>query len=86
MTDNFRQLIAVLMAENIKFELRLSCGKTWFVRDNSVNYENHHWEIDDIEGKPAFWTRENGFDRSIHYGEINDYIEAIKKSLRTLRS
>lgn len=83
MSEYFKQLIAVLMAEDIKFELRFSCGKTWFVHDNSVDYENHRWEVDDVEGKPDFWTRENKFIRPIHYGDINDYIEAIKKSLRS---
>lgn len=41
MSNNFKKLVAILMAENIQFELKLSIGGTWFVRDNVFDYENH---------------------------------------------
>ena len=40
MSNNFKKLVAILMAENIQFALKLSVGGTWFVIDNTFDYEN----------------------------------------------
>lgn len=81
MSNNFKRLVAILMAENIQFALKLSIGGTWFVRDNAVDYENHRWEVDDITGLLAFWTKQNGFSRAIYYKDLYDCVYAIKKTL-----
>lgn len=82
MTDKFKELIAMLMAENIQFCLKYSVGGTWFVRDTSVPYELHRWEVDDAINL-VLWTKENDFTRSISYYDADDAIEAVKKSLRS---
>ena len=81
MSNNFKKLVAILMAENIQFALKLSIGGTWFVIDNVFDYENHRWEVDDITGLLAFWTRQNDFSRAIHYKDLDDCVYAIKKTL-----
>lgn len=80
MTDKFKKLIAMLLAENIQFTVHYSVGGTWFVRDSAVPYENHRWEVDD-KIDLVFWTRQNGFSRSISYQELDDCIYAVKKTL-----
>lgn len=81
MSNNFKKLVAILMAENIQFALKLSIGGTWFVIDNAFDYENHRWEVDDITGLLAFWTKQNDFSRAIYYKDLYDCIYAIKKTL-----
>lgn len=80
MSDNFKKLVAILMAENIQFTLNFSVGHTWFIRDNAVAYENHRWEVDD-KTNLIFWTRQNGFSRAIYYQDLDDCVYAIKKTL-----
>lgn len=80
MTDTFKKLIAMLLAEDIQFTVHYSVGGTWFVRDGAVSYENHRWEVDD-KINLVFWTRQNGFSRSISYQDLNDCIYAVKKTL-----
>lgn len=82
MSNKFKELIAMLMTENIQFCLKYSMGGTWFVRDNGVPYEVHRWEVDDAINL-VFWTKENEFARSISYYDADDCIEAVKKSLRS---
>ena len=81
MSNNFKKLVAILMAENIQFALKLSIGGTWFVIDNAFDYENHRWEVDDITGLFVFWTRQNDFSRAIYYKDLDDCVYAIKKTL-----
>lgn len=81
MSNNFKKLVAILMAENIQFALKLSIGGTWFVIDNAFDYENHRWEVDDITGLLTFWTKQNDFSRAIYYKDLDDCIYAIKKTL-----
>lgn len=81
MSNNFKKLIAILMAENIQFALKLSIGGTWFVIDNAFDYENHRWEVDDITGLLTFWTKQNDFSRAIYYKDLDDCVYAIKKTL-----
>ena len=81
MSNNFKKLVAILMAENIQFALKLSIGGTWFVIDNAFDYENHRWEVDDITGLLVFWTKQNDFSRAIYYKDLDDCIYAIKKTL-----
>lgn len=80
MSDNFKKLVATLMAENIQFTLKLSVRHTWFVRDSAVAYENHRWEVDD-KTDLVFWTKQNGFSRAICYQDLDDCVYAIKKTL-----
>lgn len=80
MTDQFKKLIALLLAEDIQFTVHYSVGGTWFVRDSAVSYENHRWEIDD-KSNLVFWTKLNSFSRSISYQDLDDYIYAVKKTL-----
>lgn len=80
MSNNFKKLVAILMAENIQFELKLSIGGTWFVRDNTFDYENHRWEVDDTTNL-AFWTKQNNFSRAIYYKDLDDCVYAIKRTL-----
>lgn len=81
MSNNFKKLVAMLMAENIQFALKLSIGGTWFIRDNAFDYENHRWEVDDITGLLVFWTKQNDFSRAIYYKDLDDCVYAIKKTL-----
>lgn len=81
MSNNFKKLVAILMAENIQFALKLSVGGTWFVIDNAFDYENHRWEVDDITGLLTFWTKQNDFSRAIYYKDLDDCVYAIKKTL-----
>ena len=81
MSNNFKKLVAILMAENIQFALKLSIGGTWFVIDNAFDYENHRWEGDDITGLLTFWTKQNDFSRAIYYKDLDDCVYAIKKTL-----
>ena len=81
MSNNFKKLVAILMAENIQFALKLSIGGTWFVIDNTFDYENHRWEVDDITGLLTFWTKQNDFSRAIYYKDLDDCVYAIKKTL-----
>ena len=80
MSNNFKKLVAILMAENIQFALKLSIGGTWFVIDNAFDYENHRWEVDD-KTDLVFWTRQNDFSRAICYKNLDDWVYAIKKTL-----
>lgn len=80
MTDKFKKLIAMLLAEDIQFTVHYSVGGTWFVRDSAVSYENHRWEVDD-KINLVFWTRQNGFSRSVSYHDLDDCIYAVKKTL-----
>ena len=80
MSNNFKKLVAILMAENIQFALKLSIGGTWFVIDNVFDYENHRWEVDD-KTDLVFWTRQNDFSRAICYKDVYDCVCAIKKTL-----
>lgn len=80
MSNNFKKLVAILMAENIQFALKLSIGGTWFVIDNAFDYENHRWEVDD-KTDLVFWTRQNDFSRAICYKDVYDCVYAIKKTL-----
>ena len=81
MSNNFKKLVAILMAENIQFALKLSIGGTWFVIDNAFDYENHRWEVDDITGILTFWTKQNDFSRAIYYKDLDDCVYAIKNTL-----
>ena len=81
MSNNFTKLVAILMAENIQFALKLSIGGTWFVIDNAFDYENHRWDVDDITGLLTFWTKQNDFSRAIYYKDLDDCVYAIKKTL-----
>lgn len=81
MSNNFKKLVSILMAENIQFALKLSVGGTWFVIDNAFDYENHRWEVDDITGLLTFWTKQNDFSRAIYYKDLDDCVYAIKKTL-----
>ena len=81
MSNNFKKLVAILMADNIQFALKLSIGGTWFVIDNAFDYENHRWEVDDITGLLTFWTKQNDFSRAIYYKDLDDCVYAIKKTL-----
>ena len=81
MSNSFKKLVAILMAENIQFALKLSIGGTWFVIDNAFDYENHRWEVDDITGLLTFWTKQNDFSRAIYYKDLDDCVYAIKKTL-----
>ena len=81
MSNNFKKLVAILMAENIQFALKLSIGGTWFVIDNAFDYENHRWEVDDITGLLVFWTKQNDFSQAIYYKDLDDCVYAIKKTL-----
>ena len=80
MSNNFKKLVAILMAENIQFALKLSIGGTWFVIANVFDYENHRWEVDD-KTDLVFWTRQNDFSRAICYKNLDDCVYAIKKTL-----
>lgn len=80
MTDKFKKLITMLLAEDIHFNIHYSVGGTWFVRDSAVPYEVHRWEVDDAINL-VFWTKENEFARSITYHDIDDCVNAVKKSL-----
>ena len=80
MSNNFKKLVAILIAENILFALKLSVGGTWFVIDNAFDYENHRWEVDD-KTDLVFWTRQNDFSRAICYKDLDDCVYAIKKTL-----
>lgn len=84
MSNNFKKLVAILMAENIQFDLKLSIGGTWFVRDNVFDYENHRWEVDDTTDL-AFWTKQNNFSRAIYYKDLDDYVYAIKRTLGEIK-
>ena len=81
MSNNFKKLVAILMAENIQFALKLSIGGTWFVIDNAFDYENHRWEVDDITGLLTFWTKQNDFSRAIYTKDLDDCVYAIKRTL-----
>ena len=81
MSNTFKKLVAILMADNIQFALKLSIGGTWFVIDNAFDYENHRWEVDDITGLLTFWTKQNDFSRAIYYKDLDDCVYAIKKTL-----
>ena len=81
MSNNFKKLVAILMAENIQFALKLSIGGTWFVIDNAFDYENHRWEGDDITGLLTLWKKQNDFSRAIYYKDLDDCVYAIKKTL-----
>ena len=81
MSNNFKKLVAILMAENIQFALKLSIGGTWFVIDNAFDNENHRWEVDDITGLLTFWTKQNDFSRAIYYKDLDDCVYAIKRTL-----
>ena len=84
MSNNFKKLVAILMAENIQFELNLSIGGTWFVIDNVFDYENHRWEVDD-KTDLVFWTRQNDFSRAICYKNLDDCVYAIKRTLGEIK-
>lgn len=84
MSNNFKKLVAILMAENIQFTLKLSIGGTWFVRDNVFDYENHRWEVDDTTNL-AFWTKQNNFSRAIYYKDLDDCVYAIKRTLGEIK-
>lgn len=81
MGEQFKRLLAMLMAENIQFDLLHSPFSVWFLRDNSVPYEEHSWEIDDMGDSCSLWIKANGYSRSIRYETDEDYLYAIKKSL-----
>lgn len=82
MGEQFKRILAMVMAENIQFDLLHSPFSDYFIRDNSVPYEEHHWEIDDMgDEKCCFWTKANNYSRSIWYETDEEYIHAIKKSL-----
>lgn len=80
MSDNFKKLVAILMAEDIQFTLHFSVGHTWFVRDSAVAYENHRWEVDDGINL-VFWTKENDYSHGIIYNNLDKYVSAIQKTL-----
>lgn len=81
MSDKFKKLVAMLLAENIQFTVHYSVGGTWFVRDSAVPYEIHRWEVDDAINL-VFWTKENDFARSISFEDIDMCVNAIKLALK----
>lgn len=82
MGERFKRIVAMAMAENIQFDLFYSPFDVYFIRDNSVPYEEHHWEIDDVdEEKCLFWSKDTYSSCGMQYETDEDYIHAIKKSM-----